>query len=436
MENSLFNFENLTASMISTYENQTSWKSSPRDVENIVTSDESVRCDRYSDRMRLSYLYGTPPLIVFCIISVVINIKTLMSAGWIRRPLSPTLHISLSLAGADAFSSTALAIGLLMNSFIPKGLCLRLSDVGCFLLSLEAIRLGGVMITVGHLVALGVNHYLGIVKPLQYLTIMTHRITSFLIILLWILPLLFFFTYFSVIEDEGFQSLDCGTHTFLFKRKFRMMFSSLFFAPFLLMVCIYFHIFCIVRKHQASRLRFRRAGSSFRRNDGDKTEREEHSASQQMARNVKAINTTLFILGSFVIGWMPATFLYIFVCEDCPLKFDWIDDEAKFFINIVSNCLIILKTLINPIIYAARMHEIQIATKRMHSSLCCFRATTNNSEERNRTHSSEGAFIHRFSFSRRTIRRINGNNENKKREEIYKYTYQGIKGFSRPNTFV
>lgn len=242
MADSVLRFENLTSWMqISSYENETASKNSARPaVEDLVNPDESMGCDRYSDRMRLSYLYGTPPLIFFCAVSIAINIKILMSAGWIRRPLSPTLHISLSLAGADAFSSTALAIGLVMNSFIPYGLCLKLSGeknppkvlfnskimakfvgyfgdfstgVGCFLLSLEAVRLGGVMITVGHLVALGVNHYLGIVKPLHYLTIMTHRITTLIIIILWTLPLVFFFTYFSVIEKQGFQSSDCGTHT-------------------------------------------------------------------------------------------------------------------------------------------------------------------------------------------------------------------------------
>lgn len=45
------------------------------------------------------YLYGVPPLILFCVISIVVNIKVLMSVFWIRRPLSPTLYISLSLAG-------------------------------------------------------------------------------------------------------------------------------------------------------------------------------------------------------------------------------------------------------------------------------------------------------------------------------------------------
>lgn len=45
------------------------------------------------------YLYGAPLLIFFCIISIAVNIKVLISVFWIRRPLSPTLYISLSLAG-------------------------------------------------------------------------------------------------------------------------------------------------------------------------------------------------------------------------------------------------------------------------------------------------------------------------------------------------
>lgn len=72
-----------------------------------------------------------------------------------------------------------------------------------------------------------------------------------------------------------------------------MLFSSLFFGPFALMVCIYIHIFCIVKRHQATRLRFRRAGSSVRARASETL----RSNSRQMARNVKAIHTTLYILG-------------------------------------------------------------------------------------------------------------------------------------------
>ena len=35
-------------------------------------------------------------------------------------------------------------------------------------LTLEAVRLSSVIVTVVHLLALAVNHYVGIVKPLHY----------------------------------------------------------------------------------------------------------------------------------------------------------------------------------------------------------------------------------------------------------------------------
>lgn len=68
----------------------------------MTTIDESAGADiqsRIGHVNSVLYLYGTPPLILFCVISIAINIKVLMSVFWIKRPLSPTLHISLSLAG-------------------------------------------------------------------------------------------------------------------------------------------------------------------------------------------------------------------------------------------------------------------------------------------------------------------------------------------------
>ncbi|KAM0732736.1 Trace amine-associated receptor 3 [Formica fusca] len=333
------------------------------------------------------YLYGTPPLILFCVISIAVNIKVLISVFWIRRPLSPTLYISLSLAGADAFSSTALGIGLIMNSFIPNGLGIKLKGVDCFLLVLEVVRLGGVIITVFHLMALAVNHYLGILKPLHYLSILTYRNTTILLVLLWVLPISFFAVYFNLVEDDGFQSEGCKKSVFLSHKQFRTLFSSLFFGPFGLMVCIYIHIFCIVKKHQAMRLRFCRAGSSVR----GKTAEAMRNNSRQMARNVKAVHTTLYILGSFVIGWMPGVIMYMLFCDDCILQLKGVSMHTKFFIYAVINGLIILKTLVNPIIYAARMHEIKIATKRMHNAFCEWTTLTNFTTNQgiNRMYSSE-----------------------------------------------
>jgi hypothetical protein len=64
--------------------------------------------------------------------------------------------------------------------------------------------------------------------------------------------------------------------------------------------------------------------------------------------------------GSFVIGWMPGVMIYVLVCDDCVFQFNWVSPRAMFFIYTMINGLIILKTLVNPIIYAARMHEIKV----------------------------------------------------------------------------
>ncbi|XP_049813918.1 trace amine-associated receptor 8a-like [Schistocerca nitens] len=306
------------------------------------------------------YFYSVPALLVLCMVSLSVNARVLVSVCWIRRPLSPTLHISLSLAGADLFASAALATGLMLNSLFKA---LHLQQDQCLQFTVEALRLTGIIAAVAHLLALAANHYLGILRPLHYPAIMTHRNTSACIALLWLLPAAFFFVYFSSVPGQGYQSPTCN-YNFLLFCKFRATFSSLFFGPLLLMAIIYAHIFVIVRRHQASRLRFSRA--SLRT-----THHHQHQHSnQQMARSVKAIRTTLLILGSYVVGLMPGVLVFVLVCADCPFPFPETprDKFRMFFIYTTVNFLIILKTLLNPIIYAARMQEIKAATRRMMAS--------------------------------------------------------------------
>lgn len=40
-------------------------------------------------------------------------------------------------------------------------------------------------------------------------------------------------------------------------------------------------------------------------------------SSQALRKNVKAALTTVLILGTYIIGWMPATLFNIIACEDC-----------------------------------------------------------------------------------------------------------------------
>ncbi|XP_036150136.1 uncharacterized protein LOC105834086 [Monomorium pharaonis] len=88
---------------------------------------------------------------------------------------------------------------------------------------------------------------------------------------------------------------------------------------------------------------------------------------------------------------MPGVIMYILVCNDCVLQLNGVSERVVFFIYAIINGLIILKTLVNPIIYAARMHEIKLAMKRMHDAFCGWSKFTNFTTDRgiSRIYSSE-----------------------------------------------
>jgi len=306
------------------------------------TNDTESAGDDFISKL---YLYSLPPILIFCLVTFIVNTVIVVSSIWIRRPLSPTLSISISLASADAYASLIVGMGLVINSLLPVGFGVSLGpNVICYTLVLEAFRLGGIISSVAHLTALAINHYIGILRPLHYASTMTPRTTTILITSLWLLPIAFFFAYFSSMEDMGFRSPHCA-YKFILYKKFRFIFSSMFFAPLGVMGVIYCHIFVIVQRHQATRRRFQN--------------------SNQLARSVKAVKTTVLILGTYVLGWMPAVLVYCLVCADCVLDFQFADRVTMFCVYTTCNFLYILKTLVDPIIYAARMHEIQLALRKM-----------------------------------------------------------------------
>lgn len=166
----------------------------------------------YTAEYNYTYIYICVPVISFCILSVAVNLVILSSLYWIRRPISPTLHISMSLAVSDLYTLVLDSLGLTFNSLLPVGLAIRERPLGdCPLLLLEALRIGGKLTTLGHLLALAGNHYLGIRKPLHYPSLMTYRNICCLCSILWMTPAVSLVTYFHLLEDDGFSVPECTT---------------------------------------------------------------------------------------------------------------------------------------------------------------------------------------------------------------------------------
>ena len=211
-----------------------------------------------SEYLRYLYVYALPVMIFFCVLSIFVNVIIVVSARWCRRPMTPTLYFSISLALADAAASIALATGLIVNSLLPCVFNIKIvpPHPNCVTLVIEIFRLGCILITVKHLLALGINHWIGIVRPLHYAATMTRRTAWLVIVISWASPVLLLFAYFSVHPGQGFLIEDCRIVSIFNEKTFRAIFASLFFAPLLVMSMIYLHIFLIVKSTHQHRLRY------------------------------------------------------------------------------------------------------------------------------------------------------------------------------------
>ena len=189
---------------------------------------------QWSNIQSVTYIV-VPLLCVFlCTVATIINARILFCVRWIRRPLSPTLYISLSLALADTcsailvtlqnylsvflhpspsqpsffFFNFQIGLGFIFNSLLPKGLNVNV-DNDCLFLILEAFRLSGILISTTHLLVLAGNHYFGILCPFRSMRWLTHTNLTVVVVFIWIAPTAYIFGYFGSFKNQGFQRDDC-----------------------------------------------------------------------------------------------------------------------------------------------------------------------------------------------------------------------------------
>ncbi|XP_042874208.1 uncharacterized protein LOC122254549 [Penaeus japonicus] len=88
----------------------------PRDVTSNITLLEF--CNSDSNNLR-AWLYPTiiPVFTVVTLISGVVSSLVVVATPWVRRPMSPTIRLSLSLAAANTVVSFAIILVILLFSW-------------------------------------------------------------------------------------------------------------------------------------------------------------------------------------------------------------------------------------------------------------------------------------------------------------------------------
>ncbi|CAG7828464.1 unnamed protein product [Allacma fusca] len=317
-------------------------------VESFIQAEDEAPGKRDEPDLTLVYSIALPLMFICCGVSILLNFWIALSGFWARPSMKPTAFLCFWLALADGLNTLNLTAGLVIHSLLKVVFKVKIPTGSCALFLLEATRLSGIPIPVAHLLLIAITHWIGVVKPLKYEVIVTRNKLKIYLLVCWLLPVSFVFIWFLVIPGQGFQSEHCKDYDFLKQIPWRSAYSAFYFLPFVILVVIYTRIYFIARRPDQVGV---------------------VGAVLENEVNLKAVKTTVLIVGSYCIGLLPVTLFYIFSYTAGPLDVDIIGKPKALTIGILCNSFLILKSLFNPFIYSLGQLDVQIALERLNSAI-------------------------------------------------------------------
>uniref|UniRef100_A0A8R1XM92 G_PROTEIN_RECEP_F1_2 domain-containing protein n=1 Tax=Onchocerca volvulus TaxID=6282 RepID=A0A8R1XM92_ONCVO len=288
------------------------------------------------------YTVCIPIIFALCILAAFCNLLVLLTRLQIKNR-SGALELTFSLAVSDIWTSIVVVASLFRNSYMPVVLGINYTSV-CFSLTLEVFRTGGLLTGLFHLSTLAVYHLLSITHPFDHNKLLNRYRTRLIVVLIWLLPPLILLLYFSAWPNQGYRIKNCSVVDFYDKLYFRMIISILIVALMLSTGLMYWKLLKKLNEVCGSLISSVKNFPSF-------------TKSTTTIRKHRIVVASGLIFGTFVIGWLPASLLYILTAQDMPLY-----QVESIWLNIfalTTLILIMIKSITNPIIYATRIPEIR-----------------------------------------------------------------------------
>ena len=235
----------------------------------------------------------------------------------------------------------------------------------CLYVILRALYMMSHVILLLTLLGLAIDHYIAIIKPLTHPVLMSRRRVNLMILLFWVIAILSGFSDFfmpselqSYCEGGIYPMFDnyCGK-TFCTKYDPEYIVFILAVLIFITMTYLYTKIYLRIHKYQnLGRTHYR-----------------------QILRKKRGLLTTLLILGTFMLCWLPYCLMdltSIFILHisqniDTILQFHRMYVRMDYYLY----DLLLVNCVCDPVIYATRMREVQHGYRRLRE-LCLSKKKT------------------------------------------------------------
>ena len=358
---------------------EASTKSSRSGLSNLSVSDNGSQSNE-TDFMhldvgeRMGIIFSDPHKLVPFILGVVaisLNILAVLAILKIRGPLTSHYRFILSLAMSDILIGISVTLHVISIAVSPTyypgyGPEKERLTSRCIYVVIKALNTTALNSTLLNLMGMAIDHFLAIVKPLHYPTLMNKQRASIIISIFWCIAILCGFSDFM----SGYPKFPrfarrynyCEfIHLTKYQDEYPMFAIALLCAT--VMTVTYVNILTVIsRRHH---------GMGFHQDSA--------------VRNKKAVITTLLILGTFVFCWLPMCLFQLIMIiqvkvDPEPIKRWWpILSKADMYLF----DLLMLNAICDPIIYAVRTREIRSAYHRLFHQKCLRRKHYNNGEATN-----------------------------------------------------
>ncbi|XP_064612979.1 melanocortin receptor 5-like [Liolophura sinensis] len=301
-----------------------------------------------------------PPYVILSIVlsvfSLLLNILSVVAILNVPGKISTQLRLAASLTMADVVVAFSVLLHTVLRTFSrPTYLASSIPEdrlvSSCTLVFNFALNVSGHLVCLFNLVAMGLDHYIAVCKPLRYASIVTNRRTGYLILFCWLLASFggysMFFSGLSTYDKAlpFFNYCDAVMHNDYHSEYLVFAVAS---VSIFVLLFTYVSVFCEVQ-------RIKKRGVY---NDRDKN-------------NWKTFWTTLLILCTFILCWMPSCLfqvtLVILVKRDpntVRLYFPRLIRTGQYLY-----CLMLCNCLADPIIYAIRVRDVQMGYRMMYFKL-------------------------------------------------------------------
>lgn len=329
-------------------------------------------------------LYLSEPAYIIALtlglISVIMNLLSILALAQIRNKLNTHYKLITSLSLSDMLIGISIllhVINKIVNVSVKPGLgppSLRLRS-RCTFIVIKALNSTGLLLSLLNLLLMSIDHYLAITHPLRYPYLSNTFMTRALIVAAWVIAFLCGFSDFFTWFVHPYQERDEVSRQYMlagiidkpitynycervFKTPYREEYSIIVTAIICLvvMVTLYVSICIRIRKHHAP---------------GDMSDHQVNQRREQK-RNRKAVTTTLLVLGSFIVCWLPTCLFQITLILIVQLGVVTPNETFVYIFRAADKYLydiLLLNCILDPIIYTVRCFEVRVGYRRLYRAI-------------------------------------------------------------------